>query len=531
MWILPKQLHTSHFVPDTAALISDLAEQSQICEQSLLARSKPSLARTWSQRWKRDSWTQHLSGRILKPSHGQSFVTAWTSSLEVTPANPFQQPASDSDETTLDTSGLGSQMELFPCDQESASSRTSKDTSALDSERSSANWKALVTRLRGEYSLRVKSAHLTNASECLSWPTATTRDHKGPSARAYKGHPENLSDITMMCWPTPTTAEAGKISCCPNYGQLGLSNHPDVHGYQVNRPKLGKSRSGQAAPANPSTDGSRQGLSQEGRLWMTPKSNQCGMTATTSGRPLEKATQLTTQVYVVNRQELWLTPRAKEPDSDPNFAARNGDRGEHCHGSLSSQSKQWATPSCMDTLPARSTEALARAKLKGGCKNLREEVHQWATPKASDPQHAGPNMRDSAGNYALPAQAVREQWATPRAGATDNSRPNNKGGIPLGDQARRAEQWATPQSRDAKGAEGRMIRDGQYSDLPSQIEVAPTGQWNRDNGKLNPRWVETLMGLPIGWTMPSCMSPLTIAPMNCAFWETESSQPPQPELF
>ena len=44
MWILPKQLHTSAFALDTAALISDLAEQSQICEQSLLARSKPSLA-------------------------------------------------------------------------------------------------------------------------------------------------------------------------------------------------------------------------------------------------------------------------------------------------------------------------------------------------------------------------------------------------------------------------------------------------------------------------------------------------------
>ncbi|NBR79553.1 MAG: hypothetical protein EBT71_05890 [Alphaproteobacteria bacterium] len=34
-------------------------------------------------------------------------------------------------------------------------------------------------------------------------------------------------------------------------------------------------------------------------------------------------------------------------------------------------------------------------------------------------------------------------------------------------------------------------------------------------GKLNPRWVETLMGLPVGWTMPSCASPATIAPMNC----------------
>jgi hypothetical protein len=34
------------------------------------------------------------------------------------------------------------------------------------------------------------------------------------------------------------------------------------------------------------------------------------------------------------------------------------------------------------------------------------------------------------------------------------------------------------------------------------------------NGKLNPRWVETLMGLPVGWTMPSCASPVTIERMS-----------------
>ena len=50
-------------------------------------------------------------------------------------------------------------------------------------------------------------------------------------------------------------------------------------------------------------------------------------------------------------------------------------------------------------------------------------------------------------------------------------------------------------------------------------------------GKLNPRWVETLMGLPVGWTMPSCASPVTIAPTNCDSLETESSQQPQNELF
>ena len=27
-------------------------------------------------------------------------------------------------------------------------------------------------------------------------------------------------------------------------------------------------------------------------------------------------------------------------------------------------------------------------------------------------------------------------------------------------------------------------------------------------GKLNPRWVETLMGLPVGWTMSSCLQPI-----------------------
>jgi hypothetical protein len=44
-------------------------------------------------------------------------------------------------------------------------------------------------------------------------------------------------------------------------------------------------------------------------------------------------------------------------------------------------------------------------------------------------------------------------------------------------------------------------------------------------GKLNPRWVETLMGLPVGWTMPSCASPVTIAPMNCGCWETALFRP------
>jgi hypothetical protein len=33
--------------------------------------------------------------------------------------------------------------------------------------------------------------------------------------------------------------------------------------------------------------------------------------------------------------------------------------------------------------------------------------------------------------------------------------------------------------------------------------------------RLNARWVETLMGVPVGWTMPSCASPVTIEPTSC----------------
>jgi hypothetical protein len=54
----------------------------------------------------------------------------------------------------------------------------SKDTSALDSEKLLENWKALVTKRRGEYSQRLKLARLTSESESSSWPTATTRDWK-----------------------------------------------------------------------------------------------------------------------------------------------------------------------------------------------------------------------------------------------------------------------------------------------------------------------------------------------------------------
>ncbi len=362
MWIIPNNLQLSNGAPDTEAFISDLNEQSQICASSLMVRSKPSPARTWSQKWRRDSWTRHLSGRILKPSQHKSFVTEWTCLWPVIPASHSAQQGNDSEQKTLVTSGLTSldQFELFAPD--SVSSRMSKDTSRWDSPASLATWKSWVTRCRGEYSLRVKSALLTRGKECSSWPTASTRDHKDSPGMSLTG-------------VNPDGTERKRTD------QLARAVYA----------------SGLAAPANPSTAGSRR--------------------------------------------------------------------------------ESWATPNAFCYQPPENTE-------------------QWTKRAGYQQTEKGVNLHKPIQTQVL--HEVEKQWATPRANKVHPE--------------------ITEDNRD-------HLANRNKSNLEEEI----AGHCGKATGKLNPRWVETLMGLPIGWTMPSCTRPVTIEPMNCDCLETESSQPPQNE--
>lgn len=394
MWILPKQLHALSGAPDTEAFLSDLNEQSQACGQSLLVRSKPSPARTWLLKWKRDSWTQHLFGRILRHSHAKSFVTKWTSLWQDILANHLVPQENGLEQKTPDTSGPTSNDQYLLFDLDSASLKMSKDTSRWDSPQSSAIWKNWVTRCRGEYSQRLKSGHLTKGKECSSWPIVTANEDSyriGGESQQSKCLLAMARRGEMTQWPTPQaqdtqrTPEAYAAAKEKRGGKMFLSLN------------IAAQLHGQAAPASSSTNGSRQGL--------------------------------------------------------------------------------WGTPSCMDTLPARSPEALARAKQKGGCKNLREEVVQWGTPSVT--ATGGP---------------------TGLGGGSGNKKKMN-----------------------ALGPEGRAMC----------------------SGKLNPMWVCTLMGLPMGWVTPSCpasvirnwqkfvngWSSATTELTNSASSATESSPPPQQELL
>ena len=388
-WILPKQLHTSACALDTEALSLDCTEQSEVCARSLFVRSRPSPLRTWSAKWKRDSWTQHLSGRILKPSLGQRFATEWTSSLVVTPASPSVQPGSAEAKTTQGTCGPTSQTAFDFSDPGAASLRTSKDISAWGCPTSSKTWQEWVTERRGAYSARLNAVRHTSASGSSSWPSpvaSEVRQGFQDRSRGMKGSQESLTTVVIKGWPTPNAADSLQ-------GGTTQGSRKD--------PNLSIAVHGHPAPVNSSMDGSRPGLSQEGRLWMTPKSGACGMTATTSGRPLERATQLTTQVHVVEKQvKSWATPRVHEHMEPP---------------------------------------------------------HQWQ------------------------ARNIKKKAENPKLGTLDK---------PL----------------------GTMVMEHQ-----------------KNVGKLNPRWVETLMGLPVGWTMPSCVSPVTIERMNSDCLETESCPQPRSE--
>lgn len=107
----------------------------------------------------------------------------------------------------------------------------------------------------------------TNISDGVPWEVTekqmmerrkrTKEAMKEGKVKAGSGRSPNLAmkvqrEIYKNNWPTPTVAEAGKISNKPNYGQKGLSNHPSIVGETI-REKGKKDRKGEKSWPTPQT--------------------------------------------------------------------------------------------------------------------------------------------------------------------------------------------------------------------------------------------------------------------------------------
>jgi hypothetical protein len=180
----------------------------------------------------------------------------------------------------------------------------------------------------------------------------------------------------------------------------------------------------------------------------------------------------------------------------------------------------------------------------------------WRTPQANEAGAKVETLFTKDGSPAMPGQ--RAYRKTPSGKLVLQSQTINQ-------QVEMVENWATPQAHDAQGPKtpeqiAVMRAKGHGVKNLNEMVTWPTpsascdqggpsglagGSGNRKKlnsmlpeaeakamgcGKLNPRWVEALMGLPIGWVMPSCTSPQTIELTSYDSSAMELCQPPQSEL-
>ena len=179
MWILPNNYQlSSHYAQGFLASKEDLNLPDLNIESSLTSKSKPMRLPTCLRKWKRDYWFRRLCLATLKPCQWRRFETELTSLHRAIHANPFQQQEKGREKKTQDTSGLISKKSSEQLDLFDASLKTSKDTLALDSEKSLKTWKDSVIARRGEYLVRVKSAQAIRGKEYSSWPTPTVGEEK-----------------------------------------------------------------------------------------------------------------------------------------------------------------------------------------------------------------------------------------------------------------------------------------------------------------------------------------------------------------
>lgn len=221
MWIIPSNHPLySAFAPELVASKEDLNALSEKLMLPLFWKSKPLSVRTYLAAWNRVWWLQHLSGRILKHSHTNSFTEKYTESLADIRVSHFQLPENKKELKTQDTffriySKLLSQFDLF-----GASLKTSQVTSAWDMTKFTEAYQIWATQLRQESLQRRKLAHHTEENGYLSLPSQTNwgspsvmdirediRNQDSRSDKANQGGCSNLRE-QVQNWGTPNTMDS-----------------------------------------------------------------------------------------------------------------------------------------------------------------------------------------------------------------------------------------------------------------------------------------------------------------------------------
>jgi hypothetical protein len=201
-------------------------------------------------------------------------------------------------------------------------------------------------------------------------------------------------------------------------------------------------------------EGGYQDLTVMATHWPTPNVPNGGRTTSTSNYAADGSKR---QIDLGAAASLWQTP------ASDSFRSRGGDRRDEM--GLDQQGRNWITPNARDWKSETGSEHNTYDKTP----NLSRQVYRVSHPAPEIPD--GPNCSEN-------AQTSRRHWYTPS-------------GNPSGMYAEGQE---TMNSRTARL--GRSEASVGCTLANQAVKTIQSGESRR----LNPRFVEWLLGLPIGWT-------------------------------
>jgi len=211
----------------------------------------------------------------------------------------------------------------------------------------------------------------------------------------------------------------------------------------------------------------------------------------------------------------WPTPRASEKEQYNTHHQPSCTDGRGHGRDLSATACQWPTPMAGDA-HLSSNPAAAQSRLDEGKKTLSRvvEAGQWPTPKTPTGGPEARSSRAARGSGGEDLAARVQAWATPTEGDSRASGSRCSGtdsaahpGTSLTDQVLRGKGWPTPAARDYRSPNARPYQErgggSKGEQLPNFVAHSEFGHVEESpKRRLNPLFVEWLMGWPIGWTDP-----------------------------
>jgi DNA (cytosine-5)-methyltransferase 1 len=176
--------------------------------------------------------------------------------------------------------------------------------------------------------------------------------------------------------------------------------------------------------------------------------------------------------------EYGLSPNGVDSFHTPNTTGLDG--GSNSRKALKKKMENWPTPTAGLSKHGSSPEYWNNRIAKGRQSDTHMEVlkRMWPTPSTKGYGHAAEgmvsNLMDKIENGLITKLEAEQMLSLPKL---ENHRTWKK-------------KWGTPKAQDSRHA----LMDRGKGNLGEQVSGLHNG------GKLNPTWVEWLMGWPLGWT-------------------------------